>query len=66
MSGYVAPIALLLSRKQKSDKDMVAPIGFEPMSCGPEPQMMDRYTTGLRCVRLVRLYRRLVYRAKVK
>ena len=27
---------------------MVAPPGFEPGSRGPEPRMMDLYTTGLR------------------
>lgn len=27
---------------------MVAPPGFEPRSAGPEPAMLDRYTTGLR------------------
>ncbi len=26
---------------------MVAPPGFEPRSGGPEPPMLDHYTTGL-------------------
>ena len=29
-------------------KLMVVPGGFEPPSPGPKPEMMDRYTTGLR------------------
>ena len=28
---------------------MVAPGGFEPPSAGPEPAMLDRYTTELFC-----------------
>ncbi len=26
---------------------IIAPGGFEPPSAGPEPAMLDRYTTGL-------------------